>query len=416
MRALPPGPPTRALQRPAPRHLKDPAADAGHFLFRLGLAVLVAGLPVASAISRRMMFTLLPVGALLMIAGLAMASREPVLRNVRAAFLLPASLAGLLLFVWIAASLLWTPFPGPAGGRAFKTVATIALMAFAIAAMPRRTRTSNLYLLPFGIGLAALAVIAFAFLRPLEHAPFELEANLPERAGLMLAILAWPALGALALRQRPAIAAALAAAIVAAAFAVESMAALFALAGGALAFAFALARPLAAGRALGALFALLLVLAPAFVLLADRMAPHVGGVAIWADLIDSQGLRLLTGHGFDAAARGLLTGYLSPETYRGALFVVWFDLGLPGALLGALLLLRAFAFAGALPAPLGAFMTGGLTAVVIVAIASPAAYQLWTTTIVCVAALGFAMTIRGQYRTARPAASAARGAEPSNAG
>lgn len=407
----------RALTPHAPRHLEDPAADAGDFLFRLGLAVLVLALPIASVMSRRLMFTLLPVGALMMIAGATLATREPIFRNARSALLSPGSLAALCLLVWIAASIIWTPFPGPASGRAFKSAATIGLIVVAIAAMPRRTRTSNLYLPAFGTGLAALVAIAFAFLRPLDQIPFELEANLPERAGLMLAILVWPALGALAVRQRMGAAGALALAVVGAAISVESLSAGLALGGGALAFAFALARTHMAGRTLGALFALLLLIAPALVLLADRIAPQAlaEGLGLWADVIESQGLRLVSGHGFDAAARGLLSGYVPQEIYRGALFVVWFDLGLAGALLGGFVLLRAFAYASVLPSPLGAFMTGWLTAVAIVAIASPAAYQLWMTTIVAVAALAFASTIRGQYRTWRPAASSARATDASSA-
>jgi len=221
------------MRAPNQRHLEDPATDAGHFLFRLGLAVLVMALPVASTLSRRLMFTLLPVGALMMIAGVMLATREPVLRNLRRALSAPASLAGLVLLVWIAASMFWTPFPAPSGGRAFKTFATIALIVIVIAAMPRHTRTSNLYLAAFGTALAALVAIALALLRPLAHVPLELEANLPERAGLMLTILVWPALGALAVRQRMGIAGLLAAAIVGAAIAVVSVVALIALGAGA---------------------------------------------------------------------------------------------------------------------------------------------------------------------------------------
>ncbi len=398
------------MRAPVPRHLEDPAVDAGHFLFRLGLAVLVVALPVASVMSRRLMFTLLPVGALMMIAGVMLATSERILPNVRGVLMRPAAIAALILAGWVAASMLWSPFPGPASGRAFKSVATIGLVALAIALMPRRTRTSNLYLPPIGAGLAALAAIALSLLRPAEPAPFELEANLPERAGLMLAILVWPALGALAVRQRNPAAILLAALVVAAAYVTGSSVALIALGAGALAFGLAFARADFAGRGLGALFALLLLAAPVLVIVADRVIPFIlapEALSVWAQLIEGQGLRLLSGHGFDAAARGLVTGYLPLEGPRHALFALWFDLGLMGALLGGFLLLRAFAFASALPRPLCAFTIGGLTSIVVVAIASPASYQLWTATIVCVAALAFAATIRGQYRTMRPAAASA---------
>jgi len=392
--------------RPAsPRPAHDPAADAGHFLFRLGLAVLMTALPVGAALSRRLLFVLLPVGAVLAIAGAMLVAERSLLAQVWRRALGATGLAALALALWIALSHAWTPFPVQAAGRAFKLAATAGLCALVIAAMPRRMRSSNLYLLPIGVALAALAACAFAFLRP-EASSAELEADLRERSGLILAVLVWPAAGALA-------AIALALGVSAAALASGSAAALGALAAGALVFSLVLARPGVAALAGGA-FALLAAAGPAIAILADRLlgglaaaSPFAQMLSVWADLALEQGLRTLTGHGFDAVARGVITGYLPADGPRGLMFSLWFELGIVGALLAAFLVLRAFRVAGELPRPLGAFLAGGLSAVLIVSMATPAAYQLWHATVVAVAAVGFAAAARMPQRSTRPAAAGA---------
>ena len=136
-------------------------------------------------------------------------------------------------------------------------------------------------------------------------------------------------------------------------------------------------------------------------------SPFAQMLSAWADLALEQGLRTLTGHGFDAVARGVITGYLPADGPRGLMFSLWFELGIVGALLAAFLVLRAFRVAGELPRPLGAFLAGGLSAVLIVSMATPAAYQLWHATVVAVAAVGFAEAARMPQRSTRPAAAGA---------
>ena len=76
-------------------------------------------------------------------------------------------------------------------------------------------------------------------------------------------------------------------------------------------------------------------------------------------------------------------------------------------LLPALQLILEARVAGELPRPLGAFLAGGLSAVLIVSMATPAAYQLWHATVVAVAAVGFAAAARMPQRSTRPAAAGA---------
>jgi hypothetical protein len=392
-----------------PRPAHDPAADAGHFLFRLGLAILMTALPIGAALSRRLMFVLLPVGALMAIAGAMLAAERRIGPQARRMAFGAAGLAALALVFWAALSHAWTPFPVQAGGRAFKLAATAALCAFVIAAMPRRMRSSNLYLLPIGVALACVASVAFALLRP-EPASAELEGDLRERAGLFLAVLVWPAAAALAMRARWGLAAALTACVVGAVTLSQSAAGLGALAAGALAFSLVLARAQVAARWIGVAFALVAAVGPALAILSVKLAvgplaasPFAQMLALWADLAMEQGLRVFTGHGFDAVARGVVTGYLAPGGPRGLVFSLWFELGIVGAWLAAFLILRAFTTAGVWPRPLGAFLAGGLAAILIVSMGSPAAYQLWHATIVGVAAIGFAAAARLPQRVTRPA-------------
>ena len=51
------------------RSFDDPAREAAALLIRLGVAVLAMGVPSGSLISRRLIFTLMPVGAALILLG-----------------------------------------------------------------------------------------------------------------------------------------------------------------------------------------------------------------------------------------------------------------------------------------------------------------------------------------------------------
>ena len=64
------------------RPIDDPAADAALLLIRLGLFVLAFAVPLSAVVSRRAVFTLLPIGAGLLLLAATLQTRVPVARRV----------------------------------------------------------------------------------------------------------------------------------------------------------------------------------------------------------------------------------------------------------------------------------------------------------------------------------------------
>jgi hypothetical protein len=400
------------MRTPAARQFEDPAAGAAQFMTRLGLVVLVVGLPIAAVWSRRLPFTLLPIGVGIILAGAFLAPDRRLWRPLQNGLLSPVGAAALTLVVWCGLAVAWTPFPELGLERYLKTVGTIAGAVLAIAALPPRVRTSNLYLLPIGVAGAALAAaITSVVTGDVFRVNDDPDWNAIDRAALAAAVFAWPAVGALAVRERWASAAVLAAGVVVSAVVIGSELALGALACGAVVFAAAWARPRGAATALAFVAGALILGAPALAFIIDRLDPLTGGTlpfgaaaTAWVDVMTENPARALTGYGFDAAVRGFATRWLPAAAPRGAVFATWFDLGLIGALAAAVLAVRALRAAADLPPPQGAFMLAGLATVVAIAVAGGVALQIWWLNFLCVVAVGYAIMMRGQYRTARPPA------------
>lgn len=387
------------------------AAGAGALLVRIGLLVLMVALPVASIYSRRFVFTVMPMGAALILGGALIMPGHRLLGKTRRALSSPGLAAALCLLFWIGLSLAWTPFFNIAAERFAKSLATLLLAFVVIAYLPSHSRTSNLYLLPIGSGVSALAAVALIFAAPVALPSAPLEATTLERAATGLVLMVWPALAALALRERWAFAGALAVAVAVAAIAVWTPAALAGIAIGALVVSLATSNPRTLALALGGFFALAFLAAPSIPVLFEAFAPIPGvpldvskSMKVWADIIEAQPWRLLTAYGFDSMARGLISGFLPPETPRSLLFEIWFEHGMLGAIVAAATIFATFAMAGRAPPQVAPFMLAGFACVLTIAIWGLATLQLWWLTIVGVMAIGFGCTIKGQTRDERPAA------------
>lgn len=401
------------------RHIDDPAVGASDFLMRLALAVLMVAGPVGALASRRLMITLVPVCAVLMIVAALLAPRRGLFRPLWQGLGSPLGLAGLTLLVWAGLSLAWTPFPAPGVERYLKTVGTFAVVAAAIAVLPAHVRTPNLNLLPIGLGAAALGLLVLTGLREADVPLGDVaEPNVLERATVAMSVLVWPALGALAIRERWRAAGALALAVAAAVIVADAPAALVGLAVGALLCAAALGAAVRAAQVVCLLAVAAALLGPAVAVLADRLGGGFGdsdfsalrSLSAWAWVIEEQGLRLFTGHGIDSASRGFQTGYIPQEAPRGAIFQLWFEYGLPGMLITALLVAQAILLAGSIARPAPAFLLAALGAALVVCGFTPIALQLWWLTILGMVAIACALLVKGQYRTTRPTAAIA--AEP----
>jgi hypothetical protein len=404
----------------APRHPDTPAADASKLLIRLGLGLLMVALPCASVVSRGAIYVLSPVGAILILLGALIGAPDHGPRQLRKAIVSPTGATALFLALWAGASLLWTPFFAEAGERFLQIVGTTFLAALVAAYLPDKTKTFDFYLLPAGLALAALAMLALAFMSPawFWHSS-EFDETLFERSVITLIVLVWPALGALSLREHWIFAAALAVLVAGVAMAGFAQIGLAAMGAGAFTFAIAMSEPVRTARILSSICAPLIFLAPALALLYGRLSSLTGfeggpislSLRIWSDMITAQWPRLITGHGFDMANRSLSLGYLPPSTPRSLLFVIWYDLGLVGAIAFSILTARVFLLANKIPPLVAPAVLAGLVAILTLAFFGVANVQIWWVTLLDCAVIAFALLIKGIYRTQRPAAPTIEAAE-----
>ena len=121
-------------------------------------------------------------------------------------------------------------------------------------------------------------------------------------------------------------------------------------------------------------------------------------------MIVDEPVRLITGHGFETALRGRFVGLLDPGAPSTFLFEVWYELGVVGALAGAVALYRAARSAGRdhpllVPGIVAAFATAFAFACLGIGTA-----QVWWFTALAVTILMFVAIERGQFRTTRPKA------------
>lgn len=389
------------------RPAEDPAEEAARLLLRLGVFLLFVISLLAPILARQTVYILLPVGAALLLVSAVLSNNSKSGTSLRALLTAPPVWAALLLALWAGVSLMWTPFEGPAE-RFAKASATMALVAAAAGLMPLRTKTSNLNLLPIGVGVAATALVAITLLIAPKYTVEDiLDVGPLGRAGLGLALLVWPAMGALAVRGRWITAAALGAATILACALAKAPNALPALIGGAFVLAAAFGRARSAAMALAALMAATVMLAPLVALAShlvwpERAPEFFKHLAFWGGMIANDGLRSVTGHGFGAATWGVLGGYLTLSTPRSLVFQIWFDLGAVGAAALALVLARTSLLVGEARPALAPFLLGGVGAGFVICLLGPAAEQLWWLTLAGLDAIAFALVMRGQFRKRRP--------------
>ncbi len=395
---------------PEASRLYDPAKDAARLLGWFGLTVLMIGAPLVGVVSRRALLVLLPVGIAILAAGYVLSVSRVGLRALREAFATPIGFCGLFLGGWTALSMAWTPFPELALPRFAATAATVLAAAVIIAHLPERRARPYLYLLPAGVALTAVATMGLALLGPASfRGGTEFDPSLLERSVLTVAILLWPAIGALAAFARWRIAAGLAALAAACLTAADARIAMAVFAAAALTFGAGDARRL--GKVLAAVFAGLVVLAPLLPFVLAPLAlsvPPVGASTVaamtdWRALVAGDLPRLVTGHGLDEARLGVTLGFLPPHTPRTILFEVWYDLGLLGAVALAALFAFGLRAAGEAAPHVAPPLLGGLVATLTIAIFGVATAELWFVTLVSLQAIAFGLVARSS-RSSRPLA------------
>jgi hypothetical protein len=405
----------------AMRFSDTPAEAASKLLMRLGLTALFVGLPCAGIFWRGAIYVVLPVGAILILLGALLDAPPHAGRRLRDAIVSPAGSAALLVALWAAVSVIWTPFPAEAGERFLQFAGATSLAVLAAVYLPQKTKTLDFYLLPLGIAVASAATLALAYFdTPWFFGGFEFDETLYERATITSIVLVWPALGFLSLREHWIAAAILAVLVAGVALAGFAQVALLAMGAGAFTFAMAMSRPAQTARFFACLFAPLILFSPLLPLL-YRLVLWIAGfdpgagsapMLIWSELIVSQWPRLITGHGLDFVHRGLSLGYLPEGTPRSLLLVLWLDFGLVGAAGFTVLVVQAFRIAGRLPAKTAPALLAGLVAILTIAILGIATSQIWWLTLLNCEAIAFALLIKGVDRARRPDVRAIRAIEP----
>jgi hypothetical protein len=391
------------------RSFDDPAAEAAKLLNRLGIAVLVIVTPCAGLFSIQALYSLMPVGAALILIAAVLRGDNGFARLLRSLRSPPGCVA-LFIASWSFLSLAWTVFPLSAGERFFKTFGLGLLVALAASCLPDRTKTSNLNLIPIGLFVTVLATLALILVGVANFkGGSDLETSLLQRSVITLVLLIWPALGVLSLRERWMAAGTLAILVAVAVVGAWARISLVAMAIGALTFAGAMSQPAWTARITSVIFALLFAAAPAWAFL-TRFLTNVTGftgrsfaspMVVWADLMAHEWPRLITGHGLVMAAGGISMGYLPADCPTSLVFEIWYDLGIVGAWAFAALILFAFSAAARTPPNVAPAFLAGLVAGLTIAVFGLATEQIWWVTLIAVDALAFACLVKGSHRGKR---------------
>lgn len=403
----------------APREgLVDPAAAAARLLLRLALLLLMVVVPIGELFFYGPLYVLLPVGAcILILAGRLARDNQDGLR-LAAVVRSPIAGAALFLFLWAGLSLLWTPFPNEAVTRYFKVFGTALVVFFAILSLPAKTRAENLYLLPVALAITAIVTILLtAFAPRIFWQGTTPDATLAQRSVMTLTILLWPAIGALALREKWLLAAALGGAVIIAVLSTFIQVALVALALACVVYAIAVSEPQRVGQILGFGLAALVLLAPGAALATLVIAhlahvPSVGPGFIFAHLVAHQWPRFITGHGLDFATRAIEIGVLPPGAPHSILFKIWYELGVLGAVAFSVLAASVFILAGRTPNYIAPALLAGLVAGLVVAVWGVETTQIWWISLSGLDAIAFALIGNAVPRAHRPYAPSAEAPWP----
>ena len=388
----------------------NPSADAAAVLRRLGFATLFFAVPLAALFTRRALVVMAPLAVILLVLasvldGSARHAREKMLALATST----GGIAGLVLLFWAGLSLVWTPFLPEASERLFNIAGMILMGLGGYLAVPERMRAANLYLLPVGVGLAAVISIPLALQG---GSRFDPEGLSLERGMLMLALLIWPALAWLHSRGRNLEAVALALAVAVAALLTQEGLPLYGLAAGAIVFVLTAASPRLGPRLTGLVMAGFLLFAPLLPFLLKPLAAGLFGarasvtasLEVWRQIVLNEPLRLLTGHGLETALRGRYFGLIPRNAPSTLLFEIWYELGLVGAVAGSLLLYRTVVGIRSHRATVAPGIMAAFACAYALGCLGIGTAQVWWFTALVVLVLIFVAIERGQFRTTRPKA------------
>jgi hypothetical protein len=391
----------------------DDAADAAQFLSRVGYVVLALAAPASVVLHPLALFVLLPIGVALLVVAAVLDPVAGALGRLGEALRSPLVLIGLAGLAWAALSILWTPFPIPAGQHILRLVGLTLAVLLALTTMREHARAADLYLFPLGL-LLTMATILAAWAAAQQGAP--LEQNRIAEGVRTLAVLLFPVMGALAARGRNGYARLLLILAFIYASLVGATATTTALFAGFAALSFAVSDLDRTARDLSRGAAALILASPLIPALASTFArwmlhaklgslpapyPSLG---VANDVILHDKARLLIGHGFETVARGVRAGILPPQTPRALVFEIWYELGIVGAVIAAVGVWLAFRAIGSAPPRLAPYLAAALACNLTLGfLCCDLSDTTWLALLV-IAGVAVGVAARSQYRTTRPSA------------
>jgi hypothetical protein len=382
----------------------DPAERAGQMLFRIGFATLVILLPLSAALSRRGPVIVAPIGCIILILA-AFITRDDayVFQKAKSLLLRPIGLVAMAILGWALLSLVWTPFPGNAAERLFRIYGTAAITLGAVAMLPDRMRTSNLYLIAFGAGVNIILIMALLLAQPVQ-----VNTVTVERGTIFVTLLAWPAVTYLSLKKRSLESMAIAGSVGAIILMLKGPIILPSLLVGAVVLGGALNNRRAATISLFAGIVFTIMAAPVWAIILSLFPIQEDGLArlmqIWADVITKDPIRLLTGHGMDSALRNKISPLLEVSAPKSLLFEVWYELGLIGALCLSAFLILCVERVSQLGNHVAPFALGAFGFAFALSVTGLGTSQTWWLTALSMTIIAFAAVANRENSVERPVA------------
>lgn len=396
-------------------------------LVRLGFFILVLGVILTMPFSRRAIFLFFPIGvALIVFASPFQKSTQT--NHLKSVFLSNATFTLAFVILWAAFSLAWTPSFEEAALKLAKFSGTVFLLALVLSLILSSVRPPDVYIIPISLAICALMTageFAYRFMSAGgagEDAMFadfsgkggDVEDSFVIRSTLTLAILVWPGLKTLLLRERRLLAG-LFATLVAIVMLIANNPFIYAsLVAGILILTLALDNTKRAALWLGGAGALVFFAAP-FLCLGLRyvtahhyltLLPMIKSFATplyaWADIIKIAPVRLITGYGLDASVSALQPrageAIIAPKSF---IFEIWFELGVLGALGVTTLIVLSAMTISRLHERVAPFALANYACVLVLIFSGIVTTQLWWVTLLCLNLIIIKAVIRGQRRSGR---------------
>jgi hypothetical protein len=382
----------------------DPAEQAGQMLFRIGFGIMVILLPLSAALSRRAPVIIAPIGSIvLIVAAFMVQDRSNELQRVRALLLGPVGSIAIALLGWALLSLIWTPDLNNAAERWFRISGTAALTIGVVLMLPEKMKTSNLYLMAFGVSLNIMAIMILLFIQPLNIDPIAIE-----RGAIFATLLAWPAVTYLSLKKRSLASMSVAGSIGAIILIMKGPIVLPALLIGAVVLGGALNNRRAAALSLIAGILVVLLAAPIWAMTLSYSPPQESGLGrlmqVWADIIVKDPVRLLTGHGMDTALRNKISPLLETSAPKSLMFEIWYELGLIGAIGLSAFLIFSVERISQLGNHVAPFALGAFGFALALSIMGLGTSQTWWLTALSMTIIAFAAIANRENSVVRPVA------------